>query len=39
LSEALLAEQPLVAIVQDVHGRHPSPDIAREVRIALGIEP
>lgn len=39
LSAALLAEQPLVAVVQDVYGRHPSPDIAREVRLALGIEP
>lgn len=39
LSAALLGEQPLVAVVPDIHGRHPSPDIAREVRLALGIEP
>jgi vacuolar-type H+-ATPase subunit F/Vma7 len=39
LTEALLGEQPLVAIVPDVYGRHPTPDIAREVRLALGIEP
>jgi vacuolar-type H+-ATPase subunit F/Vma7 len=39
LSAALLGEQPLVAIVSDVYGRHPTPDIAREVRLALGIEP
>lgn len=39
LSAALLAEQPLVAVVQDVYGLHPSPDMAREVRLALGIEP
>lgn len=39
LSEALLGEQPLVAVVPDIYGRHPSPDIAREVRLALGIEP
>lgn len=39
LSAALLAVEPLVAVVQDIHGRHPSPDVAREVRLALGIEP
>ena len=39
LTAALLGEQPLVAIVSDVYGRHPMPDIAREVRLALGIEP
>lgn len=39
LTAALLGEQPLVAIVSDVYGRHPTPDIAREVRLALGIEP
>ncbi len=38
LSTALLAEQPLVAIVPDVHGRFSPPDVAREVRLALGIE-
>jgi hypothetical protein len=25
--------------VPDVHGRHPAPDVARDVRMALGIEP
>jgi len=39
LTAALLGEQPLVAIVSDVYARHPTPDIAREVRLALGIEP
>jgi len=39
LTAALLGEEPLVAIVSDVYGRHPTPDIAREVRLALGIEP
>jgi vacuolar-type H+-ATPase subunit F/Vma7 len=38
LSAALLAEQPLVAIVPDVFGRRPAPDVAHEVRLALGIE-
>jgi vacuolar-type H+-ATPase subunit F/Vma7 len=39
LDAALLAEQPLLAIVPDVLGRHAPPDVAREVRVALGIEP
>jgi vacuolar-type H+-ATPase subunit F/Vma7 len=38
LSAALTAEEPLVAIVPDVFGRHVAPDVAREVRLALGIE-
>jgi vacuolar-type H+-ATPase subunit F/Vma7 len=38
LSAALIAEQPLVAIVPDAFGRHPPPDVARDVRLALGIE-
>jgi vacuolar-type H+-ATPase subunit F/Vma7 len=38
LSAALIAEQPLTAIVPDVFGSHPAPDVAREVRLALGIE-
>jgi vacuolar-type H+-ATPase subunit F/Vma7 len=38
LSAALIAEQPLVAVVADVYGRHVAPDVAREVRLALGIE-
>ena len=39
LDAAVLGERPLVAIVPDVHGRHAAPDVAREARIALGIEP
>ena len=39
LGAALIAEAPLVAIVPDVSGRRPPPDVAREVRLALGIEP
>jgi vacuolar-type H+-ATPase subunit F/Vma7 len=38
LAAALLAGQPLVAIVADVFGRHAAPDVARDVRLALGIE-
>jgi vacuolar-type H+-ATPase subunit F/Vma7 len=38
LSAALLAESPLVAIVPDAFGRCPPPDVARDVRLALGIE-
>ena len=37
LAAAVLGEQPLAAIVPDIYGRHPAPDIAREVRLALGI--
>lgn len=36
---ALLGDRPLVAVVPDAHGRHATPDVAREVRLALGIEP
>lgn len=39
LDAALLGERPLVCVVPDAHGRHAAPDVAREVRIALGIEP
>lgn len=39
LETALLGERPLVAVVPDAHGRHAAPDVAREVRLALGIEP
>jgi vacuolar-type H+-ATPase subunit F/Vma7 len=39
LEPALLGEEPLVVIVPDAHGRHAPPDVAREVRLALGIEP
>ncbi len=38
LEAALVAEQPLVALVPDVFGRRAAPDVAREVRLALGIE-
>jgi len=38
LRAALVAEQPLLAVVPDVYGVHPAPDVAREVRLALGIE-
>ena len=38
LSAALTADEPLVAIVPDVFGRHVAPDVALEVRLALGIE-
>ena len=38
LSAALIAEAPLVAIVADAFGRCPPPDVARDVRLALGIE-
>lgn len=39
LDEALTGTRPLVAIVPDAYGRHPAPDMARTVRLALGIEP
>ena len=39
LDEALMGTRPLVAIVPDAYGRHPAPDMARTVRMALGIEP
>ena len=38
LSAALIAEAPLTAIVPDAFGRCPPPDVARDVRLALGIE-
>ena len=39
LEAALLGERPLVAVVPDVYGRRAAPDVARDVRLALGIEP
>lgn len=39
LEAAVLGERPLVAIVPDAHARHAPPDVARDVRLALGIEP
>lgn len=38
LEAALLREAPLLAIAPDVHGRGAPPDLAHEVRGALGIE-
>jgi vacuolar-type H+-ATPase subunit F/Vma7 len=38
LEAALLAGQPLIAIVPDVLARHAAPDLPRRVRCALGIE-
>jgi vacuolar-type H+-ATPase subunit F/Vma7 len=39
LDAALCARRPLTAIVPDAFGRNAPPDVAREVRLALGIEP
>jgi vacuolar-type H+-ATPase subunit F/Vma7 len=39
LEAALVALAPLTAIVPDVFGRHVPPDVERQVRLALGIEP
>lgn len=39
LSDALAAVHPLTAVVPDAYGRHAPPDVEREVRLALGIEP
>jgi vacuolar-type H+-ATPase subunit F/Vma7 len=39
LEAALLALHPLTAIVPDALGRSTAPDVEREVRLALGIEP
>lgn len=39
LGAALAAEHPLTAVVPDAYGRHAPPDVEREVRLALGIEP
>ncbi len=38
LAAAVLGDRPLVVVVPDVHGRHAAPDVARDVRFALGIE-
>lgn len=38
LEAALVRELPLVAVVPDVYGRGTPPDLAHEVRAALGIE-
>ena len=39
LAAAVLGERPLVAVVPDAYGRNAPPDVARQVRLALGIEP
>jgi vacuolar-type H+-ATPase subunit F/Vma7 len=39
LDTALAGAWPLVALVPDLYGNGPVPDVAREVRRALGIEP
>ena len=39
LATALAGAWPLVALVPDLYGNAPGPDVAREVRCALGIEP
>ena len=36
---AVLGDHPLVAVVSDAYGRNAPPDVARQVRLALGIEP
>ncbi len=38
LQDALLGTEPLFAVVPDIRGAGSPPDIAREVRSALGIE-
>lgn len=38
LQDALLGTEPLFAVVPDIRGAGRPPDIAREVRSALGIE-
>lgn len=39
LDAALVGLRPITAIVPDAFGHRGPPDVAREVRIALGIEP
>ena len=39
LRAGLVALRPLTVIVPDAFGRHAPPDVEREVRLALGIEP
>jgi vacuolar-type H+-ATPase subunit F/Vma7 len=38
LEGGLLAETPIVAIVPDILGKTPPPDLARRLRAVLGIE-
>jgi vacuolar-type H+-ATPase subunit F/Vma7 len=38
LEAAVVGGRPLIVVVPDVHGRHAAPDVARDVRYALGIE-
>ena len=39
LDAALASLQPLVELVPDWQGRDEPPDVARGIRLALGIEP
>ena len=39
LDAAVVALRPLTMIVPDAFGRRAPPDVAREVRLALGLEP
>jgi vacuolar-type H+-ATPase subunit F/Vma7 len=39
LEAALAALHPLTSIVPDAYARHAPPNVEREVRLALGIEP
>lgn len=38
LDDALLAEAPIVAIIPDILGKTPPPDLTRRLRAVLGIE-
>ena len=38
LGEALVGDDPLFALVPDIRGRETPPDLAHQVRAALGIE-
>jgi vacuolar-type H+-ATPase subunit F/Vma7 len=38
LEDALLAEMPIVAIIPDILGKTPPPDLARRLRTVLGID-
>lgn len=38
LEAALLAEEPIITVVPDILSRVPPPDLARRLRVALGIE-
>jgi vacuolar-type H+-ATPase subunit F/Vma7 len=38
LDRAILSETPLVAVIPDIRGSAPLPDLARRLRTSLGIE-